>query len=163
MKRKLFFYLFIFLIGLFVYWSLFGPVGGPEKPLFIVPKTQETFDIVQKLYEGKYIKNRTVFNLFKNTFLLHISVEPGGYNLNGRMNAWDVLARLNGKPDLVWVSWSSCIRKEQVGEILGKALEWTNEEMNKWIQNIQIKRQSTLRGYITQIRILFHGMSRGTR
>ena len=52
--------------------------------------------------------------------------------MNKSMWAWDVLKKINGKPDLVWVSWSSCLRKEQVGEILGSALGWNDEELNKW-------------------------------
>jgi UPF0755 protein len=132
MKPKLFLYFFTSFICLFFYWSFFGPVGGEKESLFIVPKNQEQFNIAEKLVQGNHIRNKSVFTFFKNTFLLHISIEPGGYELSGKMNAWDVLKKVNGKPDLVWVSWSSCLRKEQVGEILGKALEWTSEEMNKW-------------------------------
>lgn len=122
----------IIFIPLFSYWSFFGSVGGSQESLFIVPKNQDGFDVVQKLKEGNYIKSKTVFTFFKNIFLLHISIESGGYRLNGKMNAWEVLAKLNGKPDLVWVSFGGCLRKEQIGEIVGSALQWSNEEMNKW-------------------------------
>lgn len=132
MKLKLLFFFLLSLICLFFYWSFFGPVGGTQESLFIVPKNQAGFDIVQKLETGKHIKSKTVFSFFKNTFLLHISILPGGYRLNGKMTAWEVLAKLNGKPDLVWVSFGGCLRKEQIGEILGAALEWTNEEIKKW-------------------------------
>jgi len=132
MKKKGLFFLFCILSISFVYWTIFGPVGGSKESIFIVPKNQEGFDIVQKLEEDGYIKSKSVFQFFKNIFLLHISIEPGGYEINKNMWAWDVLNKVNGKPDLVWVSWSSCLRKEQVGEVLGAALGWSNEEMNKW-------------------------------
>ena len=48
------------------------------------------------------------------------------------MWALDIFKKINGKPDLVWVSWSSCLRKEQVGEILTEALGWNSDELNKW-------------------------------
>ncbi len=132
MKTKLIFYFFISAIALFLYWSVCGPVGGKGEKLFIVPKSGESIDIVDRLSEGNYIKSKALFTVFKNTFLLHISVKPGGYQLNGRMSAWEVLTHLNGEPDLVWVSWSSCLRKEQVGEILSSALDWTDDELIKW-------------------------------
>ena len=115
-----------------LYWSFFGPVGGAKKSIFIIPKNQEGFDVVKTLEEGSFIRSGEVFTLFKNTLLLHLSLNPGGYEMNGGMSAWDILNKINGKPDLVWVSWSSCLRKEQVGEILGASLGWGNEEMNKW-------------------------------
>lgn len=132
MKKRWFVYLLILFISIFVYRSFFGPIGETQESVFVVPKNQDGFDVVQKLWEGKFIKSRTVFVLFKNVFLLHISIEPGGYQLNGKMWAWDVLKKLNGKPDLIWVSFGGCLRKEQIGEIMAHALGWGNEELSKW-------------------------------
>ena len=116
----------------FLYWYLFGPVGGTKASVFVVPKNQVGFDVVQKLEEGKLIKNKAVFELFRNFFLLHISIESGGYELNDGMWAWDVLQKINGKPDLIWVSFAGCLRKEQIGEILSQSLGWSSKELVKW-------------------------------
>lgn len=126
-----FFILLVLLIGLF-YWSIFGPVGGNKESFFIVPKNQEGFDLVQQLEKGKFIKSAALFTFFKNSFMLHIVIEPGGYRMNGNMGAFDVLSKINGKPDLVWVSFGGCLRKEQIGEILGAALGWDDEKIKKW-------------------------------
>lgn len=132
MKRTLIFYLFFLFILIFLFWIFFGPAGTSTESIFIVPQNQGGYDVVQKLSEGKFIKNRTLFALFKNTFLLHITVEPGGYRLNKGMWAWDVLNKLNGSPDLVWVHFGGCLRKEQIGEILKSALGWSDNELQKW-------------------------------
>lgn len=124
--------LFVIFIGLFFYWVLFGPIGGTTEVVFVVPKNQESFDVILKLEEGKLIKSKALFDFFKNTFLLHISIMPGGYRLNSGMWAWDVLNKINGKPDLVWISFGGCVRKEQIGEIVGNALGWSNEQITKW-------------------------------
>ncbi len=117
----------------FMYWNFFGPMGSSKKEeLFIVPKNQEGFDVVEKLAEGKFIKNKKLFQFFKSVFVLNIRIESGGYRLNNAMWALDVVKKLNGKPDLVWISWSSCLRKEQIGEILANTLGWADEELNKW-------------------------------
>ena len=117
---------------MFLYWFFFGPAGGQKEQIFIVPKNQDGFDVVQKLEDGKFIKSKALFNLFKNTLLLHITINPGGYEIKGSMWAWDMLSKINGKPDLVWVTFGSCLRKEQVGEILANSLEWDASELQKW-------------------------------
>ena len=48
------------------------------------------------------------------------------------MWALDVFKKINSKPDLVWVTWSSCLRKEQIGEILAEGLGWNSKELDKW-------------------------------
>lgn len=130
--NKLLFFLFLIVSVIFLNWFIFGPVGGSKESIFIVPKNQDGFDTVQKLEDGKYIKNKAVFQLFKNIFLLHITIKPGGYELNGDMWAWDLLKKINGEPDLVWVSFGGCLRKEQIGEILSHALKWDDSELQKW-------------------------------
>jgi len=133
MKKIVSLFVLIGILLLFLYGNFFGPVGNTkDEKLFIVPKNQEGFDIVEKLAEGKFIKNKKTFQFLKNVFILHINVESGGYRLNSAMWAMDMVKKLNGKPDLVWVSWSSCLRKEQIGEILASSLGWGDEELTKW-------------------------------
>lgn len=124
----------LILIGFLVwgYWSFLGPVGTKsDTRIFIVPKNNKPFDVVGALTKGRYIKNERTFEFFKKVFLLG-DVKSGGYTLSGSMNAWTILKKLNGEPDLVWVSYSSCLRKEQIGEILKENLGWNDAELDKW-------------------------------
>jgi len=115
MKKRLFFSL-LSIFSLYCFsWFFFGPTGSSNETIFVVPNNQEEFDVVQKLEEGAYIKKNGVFTLFKHIFLLRSEIEPGGYQINGKMWAWDILSKMNGKPDLVWVSFGNCLRKEQIG------------------------------------------------
>lgn len=133
MKKIFISILFIVLIGLPLYWYYFGPVGGSKDvEIFIIPKDKSDFNLVQKLEEGNYIKKNNVLEFYLNTFVFFADVQPGGYKLNRNMWALDVFRKINGKPDLVWVSWSSCLRKEQVGEILAESLGWNSVELNNW-------------------------------
>ncbi len=133
MKKRKPFLLFVF-FGLFIfYWFLCGPVGkSKEKKVFVVPQNQDSFDVIQALDKGKFIKNKYVFECLKTVFLFHAQIQPGGYNLSDDMWVWDIVTKLNGKPDLVWVRFGGCLRKEQIGEIVSEALEWSEEELNKW-------------------------------
>jgi UPF0755 protein len=132
-KKTLIFIFFIALIFLPFYWYYFGPVGGNnEMEIFIIPKNLGEFNLVQKLEEGKYIKKNKVLEFYINTFVFFNEIKPGGYRLNRGMWALEVFKKVNGRPDLVWISYSSCLRKEQIGEILAGGLGWSNKELEKW-------------------------------
>lgn len=132
--KKIFVFLFFVILIIFpLYWYFFGPVeDSKESKIFIIPKNQEGFDLLQKLEEGKFIKKNKVLEYYINTFVFFNEIKPGGYRLSKNMWALDLFKKINGKPDLVWVSYSSCLRKEQIGEILADALGWTSEELTKW-------------------------------
>lgn len=116
----------------YFYSSWLGPVGtSREKRIFIVPKNNDSFDVINALGTGKFIKNEGTFRIFKKMFLL-TKVKGGGYELSPSMNAWEILTKINGEPDLVWISYSSCLRKEQIGEILAANLGWDADELDKW-------------------------------
>jgi UPF0755 protein len=133
MKKMLVFLFFVVLIILPFYWYYFGPVGGSkETEIFIIPKKLDGFNLVEKLEEGKFIKKNKVLEYYINTFVFFADIKSGGYRLNRNMWALDIFKKISGKPDLVWISYSSCLRKEQIGEILAEALGWTKEELTKW-------------------------------
>lgn len=112
--------------------NFLGSVGwSKDEKTFIVPKNQEGFDTSQALFEGGFIKNKKTFDFFKALFLLG-NIQSGGYALRNNMSAWDVLKKINGNPDLVWISYSSCLRKEQIGEILASNLGWSPADLEKW-------------------------------
>lgn len=117
----------------FLNWNFFGPVGNSkDEKLFIVPKNQDNFDVVEKLAEGRFIRNKGALRLLKSVFVLNIKIESGGYRLNDSLWLLDIVKKLNGKPDLVWISYSSCLRKEQIGEILAHSLGWGEAELDRW-------------------------------
>jgi len=132
MKKKWFFLAFFVLVVTGVYWSLLSPPGGSADTLFIVPQNQVEFDVVQKMAEQKVVRSASLFRFFQNIFFLHITIEPGGYRINKGMGAWEVLNKINGRPDLAWVSFGGCLRKEQIGEIIGQALGWNAADLEKW-------------------------------
>ena len=133
MKKIFLFLFFVVLVILPFYWYFFGPVGdSKESKIFIIPKNQDNFDLVQKLETEKFIKKNKILEFYVNTFVFFADIKSGGYKLSQNMWALDVFKKINGKPDLVWVSYSSCLRKEQIGEILAEALGWNSEELTKW-------------------------------
>ena len=133
MKKIFLLILFVILIGLPFYWYFFGPVGSSkETEIFIIPKNKTDFDLVKSLKDKKFIKKNKILDYYLDTFVFFADAKPGGYRLSKSMWALDIFKKISGKPDLVWVSWSSCLRKEQVGEILAEAWGWDAQELDKW-------------------------------
>lgn len=117
-----------------------------EMEIFIVPQNQEGFNVTQALSEQKLVKNTNAFRFLLTNFIKDKEVKSGGYRLSQNMNSLQVLKKLTGKPDLVWVTISFCPRKEQVGEKLSEALGWDQDEVVKWNTVYTTAKQEYLEG-----------------
>ncbi len=134
--RKL---LAIFILLLFavagsaVWFNFFDSTGSSsQSEIFIVPQNTENSDAVTSLYSQKFIKNTFAFKFLLDYFSSSHGVNPGGYTLSRNMNAWQVMKKVTGNPDLIWFKSSFCIRKEQVGEYLADALKWDSTKLDQW-------------------------------
>ncbi|KKP60030.1 MAG: Aminodeoxychorismate lyase [Candidatus Gottesmanbacteria bacterium GW2011_GWA1_34_13] len=118
-------------IGIINY--LFGPVEKMNKEEIIaIPENLKNSDVINKLKDQKLIKNTEVFIWLLNTFGKGRTIISGGYKLNKNMYVWQILQKILGSPDLIWIVIPEGIRKEQIGEILSEKLKWNNNEMTKW-------------------------------
>ncbi|MBI4973710.1 endolytic transglycosylase MltG [Candidatus Roizmanbacteria bacterium] len=133
MKKILFFILFFGVVLFSFYWYLLGPVNNSsEIKIFTVPQYQAGFDVIKELKDRGFIKNTNAFEFLMNVIAPGKKIESGGFRLSGNMSAQDVLHKITNRPDLVWVTFGGCLRKEQIGEILAEALKWSDDDLNKW-------------------------------
>ena len=129
MKKFIVAVLFIIILILF----FFRPPGKSDRiEVFVVPQNLHGFDTVKTLKEKGFIKNDQVFQFLLNTFAAGNKIQSGGYRLSKNMFAWQIFIKITGKPDLMWVTITSCQRKEQVGEKLAKILGWSTEKLDTW-------------------------------
>lgn len=128
MKRIILIVLFI--VALAAGWFfLIAPVSSePAAGIFTIPKDASVTDVASKLKEDGYIKN----DAFMRLILTGKPVTPGGYRLDASMNAITVYRVVTGKPQLVWVTIGGCLRKEQIGEMIGPKLGWKPEDLTRW-------------------------------
>lgn len=110
-----------------------GPIDKNGKTTnFVVPQNKVNFNLADSLFENKLIKDKRAFLFLKDNFFKNIEVKEGGYYLSQSLNSWQILEKLSGKQDLMWVNIYFCPRKEQVGEKLASTLGWDNEKLDQW-------------------------------
>jgi UPF0755 protein len=131
------------LIAFGVWWA-FGPVSSKSEPvMFTVPQIPMEYDITASLYRENLIKHPGAFTFLLETFTKNTAIRGGGYRLNKNMNAWQILQKVIGKPDLVWVTIPEGLRREQIGEILTRDLEWSIDSQNQWTKVFSDKPEYT--------------------
>ncbi len=127
---------FFLALGFFLsslFSAFFGPLNNSKETIvFVIPQEKSNFKLSDSLLDQRLIKNKKGFEFLYNNFSKSKEIKPGGYKLNSNLNAWQVIKRLEGKQDLMWVNIFFCPRKEQVGENLAKILEWNSEKLNEW-------------------------------
>ena len=125
--------LVISVLVVIIVWILFGPAGDSSQvEIFIVPQDTLGFNLPKSLQEQKFIKNAEAFQFLFDILAEDKEIQSGGYRLNKKMYAWEVLNKMTGKPDLLWITISTCQRKEQIGEKLANTLDWNKDKLNEW-------------------------------
>lgn len=128
MAKKIAIILFLLLLA-FCYYII-SPIGNSKQVVtLIVPEDKTGFNVIKQLTDQKLIRYPQIFGLFygKST-----DIKSGGYYLTNSMNIFQIAKKLAESPDLVWITIAGCQRKEQIGEVLAKALGWSEAELTKW-------------------------------
>ncbi len=126
---------FLFAVGIIapITWQVLGPVNSDKtEHVFVVPDGGSEFDVPAALFKDRLIRNETAFRWFMTIVAAGKSVVPGGYRLNPSMSAREMVTRLTGVPQFVWVGVREGLRKEQIGELLAVKLGWTEEQERIW-------------------------------
>lgn len=121
------------LVGMIFAWLVYGPVSGDSRPgVFVVPQEKDNFDIAKKIESEGYIRNAAAFRLLLWVLAWDNATVPGGYRLDPVKNAWEVLKVITSEPKLVWVRTSTCLRREQIGEMIAPKLGWNGDMLAAW-------------------------------
>lgn len=127
------FSLILFFTGLFLLYYFLGPTDRSEKQETLILQKNESIDsFIKKLQDKGYIKHEGAFRFLTGLIYYKQEIEAGGYVLRHNMYAWEIAQKITGKPDLIWITFGACLRKEQIGEILAESLGWEDEELVKW-------------------------------
>jgi len=119
------------LLASFLLFSSPEPTSQKEEVFTIALKSTEP-TIIDKLKSQGFIRNVWAFNLVLTIKGKHNQIESGGFYLSKNLNVWQVANKLTAPPEMKWIVIPEGLRKEEIGEILAKIFNWSNEELNKW-------------------------------
>ena len=146
MKKTFFITIFVLLIlGSVFYRQLFSALGNGEDERFVVPLSADTYAVVEKLKHEGFIRDISGFDIA--LFLRGVgAVQPGGYKISKKMNAWEVASVMKNDPYMKWVSIPEGLRKEEIVDILGTALKWNENQKDEWVTKYTAENQDFFEG-----------------
>ena len=129
----------ILAIGIAVFAFLYqfsAPQKGAEEERIVINLTTTEAELIPKLKEQGYIKNEWAFNFVLKSKGWQGKIEPGGYMVSKRMNAWQLADVLVNHPYQKWVVIPEGLRATEVAEKLQKELGWSNTAKAEFLLNI---------------------------
>lgn len=107
--------------------------GGTIRVIIPMKENGESVDYAANfLYQEGAIKNKTVFRFALAFYGSGEGLEPGAYIIESGSNVL-AIAKEFRTPDEKWVMILEGLRKEEIAGIFGKALGWSKEEEEKFI------------------------------
>lgn len=119
------------------YYLFFGaPGGAPTPERFVAPLGENNAQAIQNLASQGFIRSSFGFSV---ALLLegNPAIAPGGYQISGGMNAFEVAAILRQPPYMKWVVVPEGLRKEETADLLQKDLGWTDATKNQFLNAYQ--------------------------
>ncbi|MCL4405570.1 endolytic transglycosylase MltG [Patescibacteria group bacterium] len=122
----------ILLVAIFVF-GVSAPSKDRRQAQFTVNPNESTAQIGNDLQKYGFIRSSLAFYaLFP--FSGKSQFQPGGYYLSPSMNLFGIISALSAAhPPLAWVTIPPGLRKEQIGDLLKTALDWTSSEESGFI------------------------------
>lgn len=119
------------IVGVLWYAHLFGPAAdfARTKEFLIAPEDTVATIAFRLKHDG----------LVRSEFAARIAISgagklsPGGYQVSAAMDTRAIAKTLVSPPFIVWLSFPSGFRKEQIAERLGGLLDWGEEEKAEWL------------------------------
>ena len=138
MKKIFFIFIFLFLAGIFSYFSMqFLPshFGRSAKESFIVTKDLSEKDLAILLEKKGFIRSQQSFEWALKNKSLQGKIQPGGYYLSKGMSVFEIAETLALHPAQKWVTLPEGLRKEEIAETLNKELGWDDLQVQLFLDN----------------------------
>ena len=121
-----------------------APQANAEPEQFTMPLGSGDFKELSALLKEKgFVKSEVGFKIayFKKNGIGITATTcvdcfvPGAYKISKNMTAWEVADFIKKGPYMKWVVIPEGLRKEQITELIGDALNWDQEAKTKWVGN----------------------------
>lgn len=108
-----------------------------EERLVITEPELADAALLEDLYDRGYFANALSYNIVKIAVALGVDVNAGAYALKPGMGAFAFLAAVS-MPEYTYITVQEGLRREQVAEVVGKALGWGQSEKDRFINDLPL-------------------------
>ncbi len=126
----------VIIVGSVFYWEGTLPVDRSDKKsaIFVVKPGQGLIEITNDLEKSDLIRNRLVFYAVIKQLGIEKKVEAGDYRLSKSMDAFTIAKTMTHGTLDVWVTIIEGLRKEEIAELMDKAVDIAQIEFTKKAQ-----------------------------
>ena len=128
----------ILVIGIAVFVFLYqfsAPQKEAEEERIVINLTTSEEELIPKLKEQGYIRSEWAFKFVLKIRRWQGKIEPGGYKVSKRMNAWQLADMLVNRPYQKWIVIPEGLRATEIAEKLKETLDWTNTAKAEFLLN----------------------------
>lgn len=131
---RVFLFIVVLLVGgSLLYAGAFGPTDKyAATDEFIINPDESMGKVASDLAAKGFVRNPLIFQIAYLREADGRPVLPGGYKISKSMDAWTIASQLVEPPYAAWVTIPVGVRKEQIGDILAKALGWGDDQKAEW-------------------------------
>lgn len=116
----------VFLVGA-LYFFFFSSPGDRTEERIVVGTTTSQEEVLDTLIDRSFIRSRVGFAIARRLTATSGTITPGAYTIPRGANAFAV-ARALAVPNELWVTVREGLRKEEVAEIIGAILGWSDAD-----------------------------------
>jgi len=102
-----------------------------EETLFVISRINQS-ETIKRLKESGYIRSPLSFFIARLATSRFEEIKPGGYKISKSMDTCKLITILTSEPQLKWITIPEGLRKEEIGELIGKEIHWSDEDLEKW-------------------------------
>lgn len=144
------------LVPLLIIFAIFYAINsGKEEKVIVLEDDKEEAEILKELNERGYISNNVSYFIAKVALKFGLDIESGGFLLHPNMGPFKLLAAL-ASPEYKYVAVAEGLRKEEIAEIFGEKLGWTEEQKKEFSIPEEICILSGGEGYLFPGKYLVH-------
>lgn len=161
MKRVLFLVIALLLLITIVFvginwWNVNSrPVSSSEKPTrFVVPKGRSAGEIGEMLYGESLIRSPLAFKFYVQVTDRAKKIQSGEYTLSSHLSLTEMVDRLTGGPEELWVTVPEGLRREEIVERIVVSLKMDGEQVSVFRQEF-LEETEALEGYLFPDTYLF--------